>query len=171
MLVYPVELKKDSGATVVTVPDIPGVMTYGKDTEDACLHAKDALETAIWFLMKDQQGVPSPSTPRQGQETVRLGTLSDLKVTLYGAMRDRYVTKAELARMMGLQASQVDRLLSRGHSSRLELFDRAFAALGKVVSLNLKDEWQAGNIHLTGSARVAEPKASYRPGNASVSRP
>jgi antitoxin HicB len=170
MLAYPVELKEDSGVIVVTVPDIPGVMTYGKDAGDACSHAMDALETAIWFLMKERLEVPLPSAPRWGQRTVMLGTLIELKVTLYRTMRERHVTKADLARMMGLQPSQVDRLLGRSHASRIELFDRAFGVLGKAVSIALNDEYEAAKGYGPSSARVAEPRASYRPGNASATR-
>jgi len=49
------------------------------------------------------------------------------------------VTKAELARRMGLPRQNADRLLDLNHASRLDVLDAAFSALGQEVAVTLRD--------------------------------
>jgi antitoxin HicB len=45
---YPVRLRAErEGGYVVTFPDIPEAITQGEDVEDALMHARDVLESAL----------------------------------------------------------------------------------------------------------------------------
>ncbi|HZB39263.1 MAG TPA: type II toxin-antitoxin system HicB family antitoxin [Beijerinckiaceae bacterium] len=45
MFAYAIKLEPDdNGALLVTSPDLPGVVTFGEDREDAIRHAQDAIE-------------------------------------------------------------------------------------------------------------------------------
>ena len=70
---------------------------------------------------------------------MRLGTLTGLKVLLYVAMCRQDVTKAELARRMGIARQRADRLLGLNHASRLNALDAAFLALGQEVAVELRE--------------------------------
>lgn len=132
---FPVKLTPDDNDTLlVTSPDFPELTTFGEDRADALLHAVDALETAIQSRINDREDVPRPG---RGKVTVRLPTQSALKVMLYQAMRERDVTKAELARRLECHKPQVDRLLDLRHASRLDQLDAAFKVLGVVPEISM----------------------------------
>lgn len=54
-------------------------------------------------------------------------------------MREAKVSKAELCRRLGWNMPQVARLLDLRHASRLDLVDRALAALGKRPEVTVRD--------------------------------
>ncbi len=61
MFDYPVTLTPDDGTVLVTFPDIPEVITFGKDEDEALLQAVDALESALSFYVDDRRPLPVPS--------------------------------------------------------------------------------------------------------------
>lgn len=48
----------EDGSYTVTVPALPGIVTQGKDLEDAIAMAKDAIRCHIGGLLKDGEPVP-----------------------------------------------------------------------------------------------------------------
>lgn len=137
---YPVLLEPDDNDTVIVVfPDIQGAHTYGNDVEDALRHAVDCLITAVAFAVRHNQDIPEPSRPKTGQYTVTLPPLEATKVAIYVEMRRQRITKAELARRLGQDPKQVDRLLDVLHASRHDQLDKALAALGKRLEIVIRD--------------------------------
>ena len=133
---YPIRLKpEDDGTIFVSSVDFPEMHTWGEDRTEALSRAIDALETAIQGRISDREDVPPPG---RGRTTVRLPTQSALKVMLYQAMRQRGVTKAELARRLTWHKPQVDRLLDLRHASRHDQLDAAFA--GRRYDAELLDD-------------------------------
>ena len=98
MLAYPVNLERDGEFILVTFPDIPEAITCGTSIEDALLHAKDALESAMDFYFDDRRPVPLPSKPKKGQHLVELPASIAAKVLLLNEMALQNVRPAELAR-------------------------------------------------------------------------
>ena len=49
------------------------------------------------------------------------------------------MSKAELARRLNCHMPQVDRLLDLRHASRLDQMEAAFRALGKQLSVDVRD--------------------------------
>jgi antitoxin HicB len=134
---YAVNLSPDDNGTIlVTVPDIPEAITFGEDREDALARAVDAIETAIMAARAAREDVPSPKAV--GAETVTLPVLSAAKIELYRAMRAEGVGKATLAKRLGVALPQIDRMLDLRHSSRLDAIERAFAALGRSMTIVVK---------------------------------
>ena len=139
MLAYPVELSPDTNGTLlVTFPDFPEATTFGGDEGDALLRAVDALETVLAARIDDREEIPLPSCSRAAA-LVALPALTAAKVLLYRAMREAGVRKADLARRLGWQGPQVDRLLDLGHASRLDQIEQALAALGKRLTVDIAD--------------------------------
>jgi len=134
---YAVNLSPDdNGTTLATVPDIPEAITFGEDRDDALARAADAIETAIMAMMAAREDVPRPKAV--GAHYVALSALSAAKIELYRAMRAEGVGKAALAKRLGVALPQVDRLLDLRHSSRLDAIERAFAALGRTMTIVVK---------------------------------
>lgn len=98
----------------------------------------DAIESMLMALMSDREDIPEPSSA-EGRPTVALPALTTAKVGLYRAMREAGIGKAELARRLGCQLQQVDRVLDLRHASRLDLIEAALRALGKQLSVEIEE--------------------------------
>jgi antitoxin HicB len=139
MLRYHVKLSRDTNDTVlVEVPDVPGALTFGQDREEALLRAPDAIETVLIGYMSDRRDIPKPRAGAKGPFAT-LPALTEAKLALYPAMRTAKVSKAELARRLNCHMPQVDRLLDLRHASRLDQMEAAFRALGKQLSVDVRD--------------------------------
>lgn len=136
MFDYPVLLTPDGDAVLVTFPDIPEAVTFGKTEAEALEMAVDALETALSFYVDDRRPLPVPSAPGH-LRTVRPSALESLKLALYREMLEQGVRKAEMARRLGWKPPQVDRLLDLGHASRLDQLESAAKALGRRIDVGL----------------------------------
>ena len=123
----------DNGTILVTVPDLPDAVTFGKDREDALERAVDAIETALMGAMAAREDIRAPKS--SGADSVALPALVSAKVALYQAMRAEGVGKAALAKRLDVALPQIDRLLDLRHSSRLDAIERAFAALGRKMEI------------------------------------
>ena len=139
MLSYPVNLISDpeTRSVLVEFPDIPFAHSAGDDDEEALLNAEDALESALAVYLDEKRPVPMPSPPAPDQAVVHLRVLIAAKVLLWNEMQVQGVRKAELARRLGCQLSQVDRLLDLDHSSKIEHLEAALARLGKRLGISL----------------------------------
>ncbi len=135
---YAIKLAPDDNATLlVTVPDMPQAITFGEDREDALARAVEAIESAIMGLIAAREDIPAPKA--RGRTYVELPALSGAKVDLYRAMRAEGVGKTALAKRLGVDPPQIDRLLDLRHSSRLDAVERAFAALGRAISIVVRE--------------------------------
>ena len=90
--VYPVILYPDDGSVSITVPDLPGCHTFGNDTADALLMAKDAIEMWLWDAENKNETIPAAS------ELNEIELTENQQVTLVAADTDEwrraYDTKA-----------------------------------------------------------------------------
>lgn len=137
MLSYPVTLKPaEEGGFIVTFPDIPEAITQGEEEQDAMIWALDALQTMLSAYMEDKQRIPYPS-PADGRPCVVLPVVMAGKVALYNTMLDTGKKKADLARILNLAPTLVDRLLSLRHKSRIEQIETALAVLGKKLVVDV----------------------------------
>jgi antitoxin HicB len=135
---YPVDLAADDNGTILaTIPDVPGAITFGEDEAEALSNAVDALESVVSALIADRRDIPCPS-PARGRKTVSPTLLGSLKMIVYRAMRERGWRKADLARAMGLNPRQIDRLLDLRHSSTIAQLERALTVCGKRAEVDLR---------------------------------
>ncbi|HSW49474.1 MAG TPA: type II toxin-antitoxin system HicB family antitoxin [Bryobacteraceae bacterium] len=140
MIRYPVVLERDTNGTLVaSFPDVPEAHTFGEDEAETLLRAADALETALSMYVDARRDIPQPSPVRRGRKSIVLPALTEAKLALYSSMRAAGVGKAELARRLNWHMPQVDRLLDLAHGSRLDQMEAAFRALGKSLSIEVRD--------------------------------
>lgn len=127
---YPVDLQHQSeGGYLVTFRDVPEAITQGNDKHEALWHAIDALETALSFYVDAGKPLPKPSRANEKRQTVRPSPLEYLRLTVYQAMIERRVTKAELASHLNWDVRQVDRLLDIQHVPRINDLEAAMHIL------------------------------------------
>lgn len=127
---YPVVLTPDDGTILVTVPDIPEAITFGEDEADALGRAADVIESALAGYMRDRRDLPIPSAA-EGRPVVTLPLSARLKLETYAAMRERGWRKADLARALGCNPRQVDRLFDLHNATTVDQFDAAMRAIGR----------------------------------------
>ena len=133
---FPVNLTKEpEGGYTVTFPDIPEAITCGTSIEDALVHAKDALESAMDFYFEDQRPVPAPSRAKKGQHSVEISLGLSAKVLLLNEMLMQRVRPADLARRMKVTPQEVNRLTNIRHSSKIDGIQCAMKALGKTLEI------------------------------------
>src|SRR5215472_16364060 len=126
-LAYPAQLDAEQdGVYVVTFADF-GI---GDTREEALEQAADLLETMVANYMAEGWDLPAPS-PVAGRPLVRLAPLVAAKAEVYRAMRAQGISKAELARRIGVSPQQAQRLFDIHHASRLDQIESALAALGR----------------------------------------
>ncbi len=136
---YEVKLDIDSNGTFfVAVPAFPEVTTYGEDQQSACKNALSAIEEAIAARISDGDDIPRPLDEIAGKGWfVELSLLIFFKVALYMISRDQGISRAEIARRMGVHREQVDRIFRLDHNSRMDQIEAAFKAIGVPVSVDL----------------------------------
>jgi antitoxin HicB len=80
-------------------------------------------------------------TRRRGAKfrPVSLPALQSAKVELYTAFVDSGLKKAEFARRIGIPKTHIDRLFSLRHHSRFDQIEAAFLALGKRLTVEVRD--------------------------------
>jgi antitoxin HicB len=135
MLAYPVELTPDGKFLMVTFPDIPEANSQGDSVEDALRMAADALETALDFYFDAGRPVPAPSKPKRGQHTVELRASVAAKVLLLNEMSSQKVRPSELARRLRVTRQEVNRLIDRRYTSKIDGIANALKALGKTLEM------------------------------------
>jgi antitoxin HicB len=136
MFDYPVILTpQPEGGFVATFPDIPEAVTQGEDRDETVLRAVDALETALSFYIDDRRPLPVPSKTKG--LTVCLSVLKCTKLALYKEMQSQGVKKTELARRLGWNLPQVDRLLDLSHASRFDVLESVLRYFGKRLAVTV----------------------------------
>lgn len=140
MLAYPARFTPEGRGFVVTFPDIPEGITDGDSEEEAMEFAVDAIETMLSEYIKRRREIPPPGKFRgKYARLVVLPFVSEAKIRLYEAMRQAGMRKADLARRLKWQKSQVDRLLDLTHRSRLDQIEEALAVLDKRLAVQVED--------------------------------
>ena len=126
--------KKDGGF-VVTCRDVPEVVTQGETMDEAISEAEGALQAAIEMRIEDGMRVPVPTARKRGEHLACLPVGTSMKAALYVSMREQNVSKAELARRLGLDEKEARRMLDPKHETKVPTLERALHALGKRIEL------------------------------------
>ncbi|MCL2872437.1 MAG: type II toxin-antitoxin system HicB family antitoxin [Betaproteobacteria bacterium] len=134
---YPVIITKDGDGFMAKFPDIPEALTGDDTYEETLVMAEDALVTAMDFYFEDRRPVPMPSKPARGQETVELPASVATKVLLLNEILSQKITYVELARRIGIRPQEVQRLVDLGYTSKIDLIEKAFHALGKRLDFKV----------------------------------
>jgi antitoxin HicB len=137
---YPARLTKGGdGRILVEFVDFPRLATDGKDKREAFEEAMDALGSDLSIRLSRREEIPAPSAPKRGHRLVPVPLWLAPKLALYLAMRDQQVNNSELARRLGVHERVVRRMLDPRHATRTEKIQAALAALGKQMTVAVRD--------------------------------
>jgi antitoxin HicB len=130
----------EDGGFVITFPDFGWGVSQGDDEEDARSMATALLQTLVQEHIRNGEPLPTPSRPRgRKYRVVRLRALQGAKAELYRQFLDSGLRKADLARRLEIPKTVVDRLFDLNHHSRLPQLEAAFHALGKELTIEVRD--------------------------------
>ena len=139
-LTYPAKFTTGSdGRILVEFVDLPRVATDGEDHREAWTEAMDALGSDLSIRVTRREEIPAPSAVKRGQLQVPVPLWLAPKLALYLAMRDQQVNNSELARRLGVHERVVRRMLDPEHASKPARIEAALAALGKQITLEVRD--------------------------------
>jgi antitoxin HicB len=135
---FAIKLVEGDGVFVATCRDLPAFNSVGDTVDDALRESVDAIALVLQSYMDDRQPIPVATDKKRGEHWVALPALDVAKVGLYQVMQAKGVRKADLGRMLGMHAPQVDRLLDLAHKSKLEQVEGALAQLGYRVNVSVE---------------------------------
>lgn len=136
---YPAVFTPDEGGGfVVTFPDVPEALTQGETLEECMAEAVDCLEEAIATYIAQGLEIPAPSKIIKGQHGIRLPGLMALKAALHMSMLESNSTNVALGRLLGVDEKEVRRWRDPHHGTKLPTMERALAALGKEVDIQVR---------------------------------
>lgn len=132
---YPAHYVFDSESDTwqITLRDFPLQPAACYKRDDVELEAQESLLTAIAIAMEEGCQIPPPSAPQAEEIAIHLPVLVQLKVELHNRMLGANTSKAVLARQMGLNGAQVDRLLDIAYASKVDALEQALFLLGCEV--------------------------------------
>ena len=139
--VYPCDVMPDeeefreSGreAFVVRFPDVPEAITGGWSWDEAVEMAEDCLRVALSFYTDDDEDIPTPSQPTNGQVMIPVTILVAAKLTVYAAMREQGMTRKGLSDKLGLTEEATRRLLDPLYRTHLSQVEKALKVVRRSV--------------------------------------
>ncbi|MEN5084278.1 type II toxin-antitoxin system HicB family antitoxin [Bosea sp. TWI1241] len=129
-LTFGVAVTREADDWVVSVRDLPEVVTSGASLEEALALATDAIEVVVAGRMDDDEPLPDPTAVLPGEHAVPLPAGLAAKAAVYVAWKASGLRKTELAQRLARDESVVRRILDPRHGTKLEHLDEAARALG-----------------------------------------
>lgn len=135
---YPVTLTPeiDGRGFTVTFADLPEAITCGGDEREALVMASDCLEEALAGRIADGENIPMPS---KGRVRVAPGAVMAAKTALYTSLRESGISRSDLARRLDCDPREVRRMLDPRYGTKLPAIEKALAALGKLLVIEVRD--------------------------------
>jgi antitoxin HicB len=125
---------------VITFPDFGWGVSQADTEEEARDMAVALLETLVQEHIRKGEALPKVAKLRgRKYRLIRLPALQGTKARLYEEFLASGIRKSELARRLGIPKTTVDRLFDFGNHTRLDQIEAAFRALGKELTIDVRD--------------------------------
>lgn len=129
-IAYPVTLSQEEGEFIVAARDLPELLTSGSSRAEALEMAEDAMAVVLLTYMEDGTALPAPSAPAKGEVLVYPPLATAAKLAVWQAFVAADISKAELARRMGVAHNEAVRVLDPNHKTKIERLEEAARVLG-----------------------------------------
>lgn len=136
---FGVKIVRDGDDFVVTVRDLPEVVTAGLTLDAARALAADAIEAVVAHRIEKGKELAEPSAIEAGEEAVALPLQIAATAALYLAWRKSGLSKVEIARRMGVGENEVRRILNPRHGTRLSAIEAAARAMGAHAKIEISN--------------------------------
>ena len=137
---YPCDMTPDveeGSGFVVTFPDIQGAVTGAETWDESIFLAKDVIICGLGAYIHLDLDIPAPSRLQEGQVLITVPPLQAAKLDLYSAMRERGVSKSDLADTLGANESEIVDLLDLDFDSTESQVDEAMKAVKSMKAAEL----------------------------------
>ncbi|HYU11648.1 MAG TPA: type II toxin-antitoxin system HicB family antitoxin [Stellaceae bacterium] len=128
---------EENGWWLVRFPDVPEALTEGETREEAHGYAADCLLAALEGYVKAGRPIPRPSSASRRNHRVTLPSLATAKLAVYETMRARGWSMTRLAEELNMSKDAARRLISLRHASPMAVIDKALAAMGAELAIEL----------------------------------
>ena len=136
---YPIDLHKErEGGFSITFPDFDEAFTDGDTFAEAIAEAGDCLEEALAGRIARREDIPTPSSAK-GRPAAVPGAILAAKVALYEALRKEQLSNSAFAVAMGIQESEVRRMLDPRHATKIGRLEQALARFGKRLVITVEE--------------------------------
>ena len=136
---YPINLHNErEGGFWVSFPDFDEALTGGDTLAEAITEASDCLEEALAGRIARREDIPRP-TPARGRPAAVPGTVLAAKAALYEALREQRLSNSAFAVAMGIQESEVRRMLDPRHVTKIGRLEEALACVGKRLVVTVEE--------------------------------
>ena len=135
--VFGTKVKELDGDFVVSVRDLPEVVTSGDTRKQALELAADAIEAAVAGRIEDEMELPLPSPVKRGETAVALDPHLAAKASVYLLWKRAGVSKSELARRLNRKETEARRILNPRFGTKLDQLQDAAKALGGSLVVGL----------------------------------
>ena len=139
---YPCDFTPDTAegeGFVVTFPDLGRGATGAATFKESIILAEDALVVALGIYMHCDEDLPPPSPWVEGQELIGVQPLIAAQLDLYAAMRAQNLSRADLAKRLGLTQAAVKRLLTLNYRTPITQVRHALAALSQDTAADVAE--------------------------------
>jgi|GEM_PF-139661 len=127
---YAIRFEQDTTGIAIFCRDLPQLNSFGENQAHALSEALDAIETTLSIYVEERRAIPPASPPEPGEYVVPLPAVTVAKITLWNAMMERGMRKADLRRLLDVHQVQGDRLVDFLHTSKIEQVEDALKHLG-----------------------------------------
>lgn len=137
---YPILIEKVDGEYIATISHPNGRFQgacSGVTKAEAKSEAEKMLVAVIASALADGDEIPNPDECASGNAFMILPPLLAAKVALFMEMQKQGKRKADLARALGVNQKQIDRMFSPVHASVLSQLQAAAQALGRTLEIRL----------------------------------
>ncbi len=136
---YPIDLHEErEGGYSVTFPDFDEAFTDGETLAEAVAEAADCLEEALAGRMARREDIPA-SSPARGRPAAVPGAVLAAKAALYEALREERLSNSAFATAMGVQESEVRRMLDPRHATKIGRLEEALARFRKRLVVTVEE--------------------------------
>ena len=136
---YPIDLHEEQeGGFSVTFPDFEEAFTDGDSFAEAVSEAADCLEEALAGRILRRDDIPAPS-PAKGRPTAVPGAILTAKTAFYEALREEGQSVNDFAVSMGVQESEVLRMLDPSHVTSIGRLEEALSHFGKRLVISVEE--------------------------------
>lgn len=136
---YPIDLHQErEGGYSVTFPDFFEAFTDGNTFAEAIAEAADCLEEALAGRIVRQDRIPTPSAAK-GRPTVVPGATLAAKAAFYEALREEGISSSAFAVSVGIQESEVRRMLDPRYLTKIGRLEEALAHFGKRLVVSVEE--------------------------------
>lgn len=134
---YPVKVTISGNNNLVTSRHFGAVNTISTSLDDALKDAFSIIKSEFMQSMLERQSIPIPDFILDDEQYILIPLNIAAKVYLFNALIELNVSDLDLSNRMKLSVTEVGHLYSLEYTTKIEVLEEAFIALGLELDLQV----------------------------------